>query len=284
MHTSVVVSLAGGIVLAWAGCGLESHQTPENDVEDSVQVQVRGLNIVEHSASSLLGRFASQHGVIDFEARAPEQERAELVFTINGKTLSYEALTSTDEHDGFYRVLGDVVLSRADSQLAREALDALIEELGDDQAAMALFEASVAKMAAFLAQHQVGQVVQSLSRSEYASPTPRRNKRLDDDATICIKKNTTVTANYDKAKSGTAYAKSVVVGSDWGTSACGSGNYACMGRCGSGCGGFGSAWTMDCLDHDACSHDLCASGGSRDVNCGDEYSHAQSEFFASCRG
>lgn len=280
-------SLIGGLVLTLAGCGLVSQQTSEDGPGETVDSQTRGLHITEHGARTFLGSFVSQHGTIHFEARTPESERAELIFTINGKTLNYEALTSSDEHDGWYRVNADITLERADTTLAREALDGLIELLGEDITAMSLHEASVPKMASFLAGQAVGKLVPSLGRSEYATAradTAVIDKVLEDDPTTCIKKNAKVTANYDKGKTGTAYAVSVVVGANWGTSACGSGNYACMGRCGSGCSGFGGAWTVDCLDHDACSHDLCAAGGSSDVNCGEEYSQAQSEIFASCSG
>ncbi len=99
----------------------------------------------------------------------------------------------------------------------------------------------------------------------------------------CIYKGTTVTATYDLGDNGTVRNRNVVVNSN------GGGSYGCMGRCGGGCGwGAPSAYTKDCMDHDKCSLDLGASGGSRDPNCGDEFDHAADGWawgvWRGCRG
>jgi hypothetical protein len=55
--------------------------------------------------------------------------------------------------------------------------------------------------------------------------------------------------------------------------------------CGSACNGiplFGKKYTQDCLNHDVCSHNLNASGGSSDANCGDEYNAASDDATNGC--
>jgi len=240
-----------------------------------------GLTITRHTATELTGTFGDGDRTLRFHAVAPADDRATLDLRLNGKPLRYEALAATAAHDGWYRVELDTVVDADDVAVAQGALDALIAELGEDTTAMALYEASVPKLAYHVAQQAAGAWVPSIFRREYSVSSPLWS--LNDDNRTCIKKTTTVTASYDNA-AGAATSKGVVVGSDWGTSACGSGNYSCMGRCGAGCNGFGGGWTLDCLEHDACSHDLCAAGGGSDANCGDEYNHASSDIFSSCSG
>ncbi len=222
------------------------------------------------------------NATIFFAAKALAGDRAELTFDINGKVLGYEAVSATDVHNGWYRVDADTEFDSADIAGAQAALDALADLLGNETTAMTLFEASVPKMAYFVANQLAGAHAASIQKNEYSVPGAR-DKTLNDDNNLCVKRLLTVTAYYDNS-AGAVSSVPVVVGSDWGTSACGSGNYGCMGRCGAGCGGWGGGWTQDCLEHDACSHNLCASGGGSDVNCGDEYNHASSDLFSSCSG
>jgi hypothetical protein len=80
--------------------------------------------------------------------------------------------------------------------------------------------------------------------------------------------------------------KPVLAGSDWGLNYCSTkgGDYSCMGRCGAGCTGFGtSRYSLDCLIHDTCSHDLCSSGGGSDKKgCADEYAAASDDLSGPC--
>ncbi len=283
MNKRTAGRIVAGLALTLGGCGLDTEQRSDAAPIESVETYVPGLHVSAHDASTFQGSFAGDDGRLEFFAHAPDEQHAELDFTINGKLLHYEALAATDAHDGWFRVMADVAIERADTTLARQALETLIEHLGEDVSAMALFESSVPKMASFLAEQTPGSFVSSLSRKEYSVERPV-SKSLNDDGLVCIKRNATVRAAYDRGKSGSSSSVSVVVGSNWGTSACGSGNYACMGRCGAGCNGFGGSWTLDCLEHDACSHDLCASGGASDANCGDEYGDAKSDIFTSCSG
>jgi len=287
----------GVALVAGAGCADVSTQTDGEFVENVNH----GLTFTRHDASVLEGAFEGHDATIRFSARTVGKDRAELEFDVNGKILGYEAVAATRDHNGWFRIDADTVFETADIEGAQAALDALTDELGTDVTAMRLFEASVPKMAYFVANQAAGVAVDSFERREYSS-LEARPKSLNDDGLVCIIKNTTLTAAYDKDKADTRtptsgpyagvaggppigqYSESVVVGANWLKSDYNAGDYSCMGRCGGGCGGFGGGWTLDCLEHDVCSHNLGASGGGSDKNCGDEYNHAQSDIFSSCSG
>jgi hypothetical protein len=107
----------------------------------------------------------------------------------------------------------------------------------------------------------------------YAFPSRRfNNLSLANEGISCIRKGTTVTAQWNTQAS-SYVAENIVVGVNWPN------GYGCMGRCGADCGwGAPSSWTKDCLDHDACSYRNNASGGSSDPNCGDEYDEAADDW------
>ncbi len=282
MGNKVVVRVVLGLALSVsAGC---ADTVPQSSESGSIaEGTSQGLTFESHDARLLQGSFVNADVTIFFKAKAPAAGRAELDFSINGKVLGYEGVAATDAQNGWYRVDADTTFDATEIAGAQAALDALTAELGMDTTAMSLFEASVPKMAYFVANQVAEQKVASFQFNEYAIGAARP-KSLNDDGKVCIRKTTSVNAYYDMGTSGSAYYQSTVVGSNWGTSNCGSGDYSCMGRCGGGCNGFGGGWTLDCLEHDVCSHNLCAGGGSSDANCGDEYNHASSDIFSSCSG
>lgn len=95
---------------------------------------------------------------------------------------------------------------------------------------------------------------------------------LADNGISCVKKNTGVKAEWNTRYSGYV-SEWVTVGANWPN------GYGCMGRCGADCGwGAPSAWTKDCMDHDACSYRNNSSGGGSDPNCGDEFNEAQDDW------
>jgi hypothetical protein len=267
--------------LAFGCIGQISQDDSPND--ETQQTATAGLTLKRHDASALEGTFVTNDGEIQFSAKTLGRDQAELQFQINDKVLHYEALASTEEQAGFFRVNADVAFTAAERGLASNLLDALVAEFGNEASALSLFEASVPKMAHFIANQPEGVLVTSIVRAELAGVGALRDKSLRDDGVTCIKRGRAMSVQYDD-KRGTVSTVSVNVGDNWGSSACRSGDYNCMGRCSAGCGGFGGGWTLDCLEHDACSHNLCAAGGSRDANCGDEYSNAAWDVFASCAG
>jgi hypothetical protein len=241
-----------------------------------------GLAITRHDAERLAGSFRDAHATVRFDAARTAAGDATLVLTLDDKSFGYEGSALAEDHRGWFRVVADRTLEAADRDTARALVDALSGYLGNDVTAMNLHEASVGKMAYWLSQQPAGQLARSFSKLEYFEHEPR-TRGLGNDGVTCIKKNTTVTAYYDD-RNGVASSVGVLVGSDWGTSNCGAGNYSCMGRCGAGCSGFGGGWTLDCLEHDTCSHNLCATGGSSHPDCGDEYNEASGDIFSSCSG
>lgn len=95
-----------------------------------------------------------------------------------------------------------------------------------------------------------------------------------DDGKRCITRGSTVTAWYTGDHGTTT--ENWVVGANGGTQW--NGDFTCMGRCGVGCGSYD--WTLDCLEHDACSRHYFSSSGALDHNCGDEYSEASDDYVA----
>jgi hypothetical protein len=273
-HTTLFVALIGSF------CALGCEGTAEEPV---LFRGAQGLTITSHDASVFAGARVADGVNVAFVSRRTADGEATLSFSVDGRVFAYRGRAITDSRDGYYAITAGHTLSAADIAAARAVSDDLIAYLGADTTALDRHEAAAAAMAYFLAEHAPGAFVSDELHREAMIDGPM-SVSLNDDNKYCIKKNTTLTAYYDYGTAGTAVNKSVVVGSDWGTSACGSGNYSCMGRCGAGCTGFGGGWTLDCLEHDACSHDLCASGGSGDANCGDEYNHASSDIFSSCSG
>jgi len=278
-----------GMVMS-VGVGCADATTPSDGERTAATTQ--GLSIGRHDSKALEGTFVDADATILFKAIALSAERAELELTINGKVLGYEGMPATESHNGWFTVAADLSLTEADIIGASAALDALTDMLGDDETAMAFHEAAAFKMTNFLAHQTAGTTVASFHRNEYLAGAPGW-RTVNDDGVTCIKKNTTVTAYYriDTLNPIVTVQKGVLVGQNPPApipSACGQGDYRCMGRCGGGCTGFGSGkYTQDCLEHDICSLDMCSTTGGSDPNCGQEYSHATGDttaFFSSCNG
>ena len=73
-------------------------------------------------------------------------------------------------------------------------------------------------------------------------------------------------------------------GECWGVHPITTANYDCQGRCGPGCGSnkVCNRWGPDCLKHDVCSWYYGATGGAKNVNCGDEFHDAVNDYMALC--
>jgi hypothetical protein len=247
------------------GCGAEPM--PEQSAP-AVELAGEGLAL-ERGASTLSGAFAKDGTRVEFRSEALSPEAARLFVALNGKRFDFEVdfaqgVLSSDGHGA--------MLVAAE----REVLAGFARTLGSYlvQGPSAPHEQLVAVQAEYWSEAPEGYV--------HPSKSMRLGERSSlgnaDDGITCITKNTSRTAYYDNS-SGQVYSQSVVVNANWGTNVCGAGDYSCMGRCGAACGwGAPSAYTLDCLDHDVCSHNLCASGGGSDVNCGDEYNQAQDDW------
>jgi hypothetical protein len=90
----------------------------------------------------------------------------------------------------------------------------------------------------------------------------------------CIKKDDSVRAEWTTHDNQPVY-ETIIVGESRPH------RYGCMGRCGVDCGwGAPSAWTQDCLDHDACSYQKQSKSKRHDLDCGDEFDQAADDWIA----
>lgn len=268
--------LLGGLValLLVTGCGVEPVG---EEPASAVELAGEGLAL-ERGPESMRGAFAKEGSRIDFQSRALSAEAVRLFVAVNGKRFDFEV----DFAQGVLHSDGHgVVLSAAE----RQALAAFAYTLGthlQQEGDAARHELLVAVEAEYWSASPEGYVHQAKSmRADVRPVAGGQHSALGngDDGITCVIKGRTYTASYDRGTSGTITSKSAVVNSNWGTSACGAGDYSCMGRCGGGCGwGALSSYTLDCLDHDVCSHDLCSTSGASDVNCGDEFNQAQDDW------
>lgn len=94
------------------------------------------------------------------------------------------------------------------------------------------------------------------------------------DGKTCVARGSTRTATFDGSQG--VRSESWVVGANGGVQW--NGDFAGMGRCGVGTGSYD--WTLDCLEHDACSRYYYSSTGLADHNCGDEWSEASDDYTA----
>jgi hypothetical protein len=267
---SAVALLATGLV----ACAAEP--TSSTHISDNLSV-VR-------TADELRGTYESPYGLIDF-ASSRTDRGAMLDLTVNGATfdIDVDLVDSALTTDG-----RDVVLTADD----KAALNAFADELGGwlavnqgqphEMLAAVTADYWSTAPAGFVHEARVARVdVRAVTQAEIdGERAPSVAWSNGDDGIKCIKRGRWYTAVYDRWKNGTKYKKSVKCNADWGKSACGEGDYDCMGRCGSGCDNWWapSSYTLDCLDHDTCSHNLCATDGADDKHCGDEYKKSEDDW------
>jgi hypothetical protein len=267
MRKVVMMGLAAA-TMAMAACGGGNIGEPEGSANVAPQDTVVDFLLEENSSTVLRGRLATADGVLSFFATSHESTTIVRV-QINGKTFDV-TLDGTVTIDGH-----DAVLSVADKAL----LQTLVGELTSRFAtAPSSRVEAVATLGSYLSEAPVGYAHRRLVDGV---PIAEGLAAAGNGSVVCYTKGATKTAVYDN-RAGATISKSVVLGSNWGRNAAGTGgDYSCMGLCGGGC--FGSKYTKDCLNHDTCSHDLNASGGSRDTHgCADEYAAASDDMFGGC--
>ncbi len=251
-------TLGTALLIATAAC--------TGTVEDAVTADARGFSVSEHTATTIAGSVANEHGAVEFAAATTGAGLVWVDIAINGKHFGLRAEPS--DQIGWLAIEGDLTVDADDVALIDALADSAVDYLGTDT--YVYQERALIGAAQYLAQLRVADSVAPVVRDVYQVDAPVPASTANNGIT-CIRKGSSYTASYDRAN-GAVRSRSITCNSNWGSSVCGSGNYACMGRCGAGCSGI--SWTLDCLEHDYCSHDECASGGSSDNNCGDEYNHA----------
>lgn len=235
------------------------------------------LAIEQHDGSVLTGSFDAGDMYVLFYAEMPHEYVGVVEVTVRGKTLAM----TVDAYSGA------IEFDAANAELAV-----------DEVAALHSFSLAIDDYLGPVADTAVMHESLLAHAGRYFAVAPARTPLLHvekhvvglsgidtysrgNDGKRCIDKGDTETAKFDGDHGDTN--ESWVVGSDGGNQW--NGDYECMGRCGEGCGSYD--WTLDCLDHDACSRYYYSSTGAFDHNCGDEWSHASDDytnFWKRCRG
>ena len=254
-----VAACSGGSIGESEGAG----NTPE--VDDTVN-----LLIEENTENVFRGRFATRDGQINFLATSANAASIVARLQINDKVFDLTI-------DGSYTLDGhNVVLTPADKALVQ----ALFNELSTrftDPTTVSPRVYSVANLASYLSEAPVGHIHPRLVDGVVVPEGTLAAAATK--SIICLTKGKTYTATYT-AKSGATTSQSVLAGANWGQNmADAGGDYNCMGMCGAACNGILGLkrYSQDCLNHDTCSHNLNASGGASDINCGDEYNAASDD-------
>jgi hypothetical protein len=304
MRRAIVIGLAG-VAMVMAACGGGSIGDPEGSTNVGGQDAV-GLLLEENTDTVTRGQLVTVNGHVSFFAISGTDTmtlRAEL----NGKTFDVivDGSVTVDGHDA--------VLTADETALLQTLAEELRLRLPTATTGASRIEA-LATLGWYLSQAPTGYVHrrvingQVLPEGVAASPS--------NGSVVCYAKGKTLAARYTAPLTATlptgtkcpvagmagtnictnnggvpiipasgsptqcSITKTVVTGSSWGTSVCNGGNYGCMGLCGGGCSG--TKYTVDCLNHDTCSHDAASTTGSADPSCKDEYSAASDDMFGGC--
>jgi hypothetical protein len=253
-----------------AACGGGSIGEPEGASNVSGTDTVAGLLLDENSDTVTRGRFITSDGQISFSATS-DATSVSVRIQLNGKTFDV-TINGSVIMDGH-----DAVLTSAEKALLLNFSETMTARFQMQKKGADRFE-TLAVNSRYFSQAPEGHVhVRLVDGIELPEGTAAATTVP---AVRCVVKSTTVpvTATYTTS-TGAVFTKSVLVGSDWGTSVCGAGDYRCMGLCGGGCTPAGSYanWTQDCLDHDTCSHEKCSTLGPFDSNCKDEFNRASDD-------
>lgn len=234
------------------------------------------LSIEHHDDQTIRGTFAANSGLISFAANMPRGLAGTVEVAIDDAVLAFEA----DAASGEIRFdPHGATLTLAHRDALSEFSRAIGAHLGDDADVTAMHTGLLVGAARYFADAPVDTLLHvSVQRTEPLDRTILGS--TSDDGKKCITRGTKVAATFSgSAGTTTQY---WIVGSDGGTQW--NGDYECMGRCGTGCGSYD--WTLDCLEHDACSRKYFSTDGVWDSNCGDEYEEAADDyasFWKRCR-
>jgi len=250
--TKTLIDSCGFLILlgcATAGCS-ETADTNEG-----------GLRLSEASAQRVGGTLDTAGVRVRLEAHTEGGGRVAFAIDNDGKSFTYRADPVSGEHDldGHGAVL---------TAVERQALGAVAVGVAEAIDVETPVSHAVVALSSFWSEAPEGYV--HAPRTLFLGGDVANS--TSNDGISCVKKNSWYTAWYTDG--GGTHSENVQANSTW------SSNYSCMGRCGAGCSGFSlyGRWTLDCLEHDACSFRNNSSGGSADANCGDEYNEATDDF------
>jgi len=252
-----IATTAMGLTLALVGCTTTAPETA--DTSSALVIDV-------HSDTAIEGTFTASDRVVTFRADQLRKYVGSLSVEVGDATLFY--LNDSE--------VGEIMLDGRGTSLTAADRDALVAfshaveaYIGHIRDADAMHETMLSGGSAYLAVAPVGMTLDTLAKpiDGFTKDTANGN---GNDGKTCITVGTQRTAYFDQGSSGQVYSWTWTVGNS------GGGSYGCMGRCGPGCGG--GDWTLDCLDHDACSLYFGASGGGSDPNCGDEWWNGSDDY------
>lgn len=270
MRRVISIGLAALVMGALGACGDASIGDAAGVSNPGTQDSTQTFLIEENTSTVLRGRLITADGQLSFFATSDNAETLVGRIQINDKIFDLTI-------DGSYILDGhNVVLSAADQALLLTLINELSARFTDATSLSPRVQA-VGALASHLAEAPEGHIHRRLVDG---IAVPEGTLASAGNGIItCLTKGRTYTAVYDD-RYGQTTSEYVVAGANWGLNAAGTGgDYSCMGMCGAGCRGiFGMyRYSKDCLNHDACSHDKNASGGSSDLNCGDEYDAASDD-------
>lgn len=234
------------------------------------------LRVTVHDGTTIAGTFDAGDQLVAFRAEMPRALLGVASVTVGGQTLTLTA----DADLGEVAFRGDGAILDADQHGALASLAVALEVyLGGVEDTAVMHESVLWVASQYLATAPVDLPLPS-STHQVATVDGDTASALGNNGKSCIRTGETRTAYFDGDQGN--HAESWVVGSSGGVQW--SGDYSCMGRCGAGCGSYD--WTLDCLEHDACSRKYYSTSGAVDHNCGDEWSEASDDyasFWTRCR-
>jgi len=269
-HTAVLVSMVG--LVGAAACTGEITGGPE---EVLLHLEVRAPDHVSGTAD-----LGEMH--VRFESTATEALAGYVVFELDQGSVAYGL--SVPDNDLWSDGPG-LALRTSDVTLLREVTRALTEEMGTDADRLGFAEMLLVSTTSYLAEAPVGYPIPSQTRAiQPVAPTDGALYAQGNDGIQCVKRNQLKTASWGWP--GYSTTRNLLVNE----------NGQCLGKCGD-CGfGIGQAWTLDCLEHDACIEDAARQGlrvigqSPIDYYCGDEWQQAEDDFLLgwvwpfNCRG
>ena len=249
----------------------------DNQLEKGLD-QLAGVEI--HDTHTLQGKTEIDGVTISYRTQLNDNNAYQVKVAINGQVLAAEV--SYDQESIQFDGHG-VSFTESQKLALLSAANQLYLFVDQQPEEVTYAEYSLIRLMEYWSRSPYGYVYGAHTIESNLAPTGVNHQRLGNEGITCIRKNTYVTAEYDRGNSGTRYNERVKVGSKARS------GYDCMGRCGADCGwGAPSAWTKDCMDHDQCSNRFNASGGSGDSNCGDEFNEAADDWLfgviRGCRG
>jgi hypothetical protein len=225
----------------------------------------RPLELTQLDSTTIAGSLVTGESKISFTSSSTDQRIAVLHLDVNGAGMDFTYDTEGMlTEDGHHNVL------RAEDLTALVQLRDAINSEYPDAVQSSLQGRFLSRHADWLADAPLEYPVETRT-VDFRDKIDERKiaySTNDDDAnTTCLRPGVTYTAFYDAGNGGAQWTWNRVANS---------GN--CLGRCGAGCNPFDTDLMLDCFEHDTCVDHFGGSVLGDSPNCGDEFSHAVTEY------